>query len=43
MIRQGKYLAAIRRLSARDRARVKAVLWSKGYSAAIQKAKKISN
>jgi ParB-like chromosome segregation protein Spo0J len=39
MARQGKYLAAIRRLSAQDRAKVKAVLASKGYSAAMQQAK----
>ena len=43
MVRQGKYLAAIRRLSARDRARVKAILSSKGYAAAIQQAKRMSN
>jgi hypothetical protein len=43
MVRQGKYLAAVRRLSARDRARVKSVLASKGYLAAIQTAKRIAD
>ena len=42
MARQGKYLAAVRRLSARDRAKVKAALASKGYSAAMQQAKRIA-
>ena len=42
MVRQGKYLAAIRRLSAQDRAKVKSVLKSKGWSAAMAAAKGIS-
>ena len=43
MVRQGKYLAAVRRLSVRDRAKVKAVLASKGYSAAMKQAKRIAS
>jgi hypothetical protein len=39
MVRQGKYLAAVRRLSAQDRAKVKEVLTSKGWSAAMAEAK----
>ena len=42
MARQGKYLAAIRRLAARDRAKVKAILGSKGYAAAMQQAKRMA-
>jgi hypothetical protein len=42
MVRQGKYLAAVRRLSARDRAKVKAVLAEKGYSAAMQQARRMA-
>jgi hypothetical protein len=42
MVRQGKYLAAVRRLNARDRARVKAVLSSKGYGAAMHRAKRMA-
>jgi hypothetical protein len=39
MVRQGKYLAAIRPLSAQDRAKVKDVLKAKGWSAAMAEAK----
>jgi ParB-like chromosome segregation protein Spo0J len=42
MARQGRYLAAIRRLAARDRAKVKAILGSKGYGAAMQHAKRMA-
>lgn len=42
MVRQGKYLAAVRRLSPRDRAKVKSVLGSKGYAAAMQHAKSLA-
>jgi hypothetical protein len=41
MIRQGKYLAAIRRLNAQSRAKVKSVLTSKGWSAAMAEAKRM--
>jgi len=42
MRRQGKYLAAIRPLSAQDRAKVKAVLKSKGWSVAMAEAKRMA-
>jgi hypothetical protein len=42
MVRQGKYLAALRPLSAQDRAKVKAVLKSKGWSAAMAEAKRMT-
>jgi hypothetical protein len=42
MVRQGKYMAAIRRLSAQNRTKVKAALKSKGYSAAMQEAKRMA-
>jgi len=42
MVRQGKYLAAVRRLSARDRVKIKAVLASKGWSAAMAEAKRMA-
>jgi hypothetical protein len=42
MVRQGKYLAALRRLSAQDRAKVKTVLKSKGWSAAMAEARKLA-
>ena len=42
MRRQGKYLAAIRPLSAQDRAKVKALLTSKGWSAAMAEAKRMA-
>src|ERR1700737_3994076 len=38
MVRQGKYLAAVRPLSAQDRAKVKEVLKSKGWSAEMRGA-----
>ncbi len=41
MVRQGKYLAALRGLSAQKRARVKAVLTSKGWAAAIAAAQRM--
>ena len=41
MRRQGKYLAALRPLSVQDRAKVKAVLTSKGWSAAMAEAKRL--
>jgi hypothetical protein len=42
MVRQGKYLAALRPLSAQDRAKVKAVLKSKGWAAAMAEAKRMA-
>jgi hypothetical protein len=42
MRRQGKYLAAVRPLSAQDRAKVKAVLKSTGWSAAVAEAKRMA-
>jgi uncharacterized protein YrrD len=42
MARQGKYLGAIRRLSVKDRGKVKAILASKGYSAAMQQARSLA-
>jgi hypothetical protein len=42
MVRQGKYLAAVRRLSAQDRVKVKEVLKSKGWSAAMAEAKRMT-
>jgi hypothetical protein len=42
MVRQGKYLAAVRRLSAQDRGKVKEVLKSKGWAAAMAEAKRMA-
>ena|SRR5215470_7669511 len=42
MVRQGKYLAAVRRLGVRDRTKVKRVLASKGYFAAMKEAKRMA-
>jgi hypothetical protein len=42
MVRQGKYLAAIRLLSAQERGKVKEVLKSKGWSAAMAGAKRMT-
>lgn len=41
MRRQGKYLAAVRRLNAQNRVKVKEVLKSKGWSAAMAEAKRM--
>jgi hypothetical protein len=35
-------MAAVRRLSARERAKVKSVLGSKGYAAAMQQARNLA-
>jgi hypothetical protein len=42
MWRQGKYLAALRPLSAQDRAKVKAVLKANGWAAAMAEAKRMT-
>jgi murein tripeptide amidase MpaA len=42
MRRQGKYLAAVRQLSGQDRAKVKEVLKSKGWAAAMAEAKRMA-
>jgi hypothetical protein len=42
MRRQGKYLAAVRRLNAQNRVKVKEVLKSKGWSAAMAEAKRMA-
>jgi len=42
MARQGKYLGAIRRLSAKDRVKIKAILASRGYSAAMKQARRLA-
>lgn len=42
MVRQGKYLAAIRRLSPQDRSKVKAVLKANGWSKAMAEAKRMT-
>jgi hypothetical protein len=42
MRRQGKYLAAVRRISVQDRAKVKEVLKSKGWSTAMAEAKRMA-